>query len=129
MDDLKKDSDFDTEFYVYGIFSGRLYFRGIRASHIFVDPVDGKWTIQSLKSPGKISKLSSENYSAQHYPVGRLEWTVQNNYTDSGKDNWVATLNYANFLGPFGQGGGTKFDGDRLSRGTKLVGDHLSRGT
>ena len=106
MDDLKKDSDFDTEYYVYGIFSGRLYFRGIRASHIFVDPVDGKWTIQSLKSPGKISKLSSEDYSAQHYPVGRLEWTVQNNYTDSGKDNWVAMLNSANFLGPFVQGGG-----------------------
>ena len=104
VDDLKKDSDFDTEFYVYGIFSGRLYFRGIRASHIFVDPVDGKWTIQSLKSPGKISKLSSEDYSAQHYPVGRLEWTVQNNYTDSGKNNWVAMLNYANFLGPFVQG-------------------------
>ena len=79
---MKKDADFDTDFYAYGLYNGRLYFRGIRASHIFVDPVDGKWTIQSLKSPGKISKLSkSEEYSATHYPIGRLEWTVQNNYT------------------------------------------------
>ena len=86
VDDLKKDADFDTDFYAYGLFNGRLYFRGIRASHIFVDPVDGKWTIQSLKSPGKISKLSkSEEYSATHYPIGRLEWTVQNNYTGKRK--------------------------------------------
>ena len=82
---MKKDSDFDTEFYVYGLFNGRLYFRGIRASHIFVDPVDGKWTIQSLKSPGKISKILSDGHSSEHYPIGRLQWTVQNNYTDLGK--------------------------------------------
>ena len=48
MDDLKKDSDFDTEFYVYGIFSGRLYFRGIRASQIFV----GVWDLET----GKLKK-------------------------------------------------------------------------
>jgi hypothetical protein len=76
VDDLKKDSDFDTEFYVNGLFNERLYIRGIRASHIFLDPLDGRWTIQSLKSPGKISKLSEE-YSSVRYPIGRLEWTVE----------------------------------------------------
>ena len=56
-ENLKKNSDFDTEFYVYGLLNDRLYFRGIRASHIFLDPFDGRWTLQSLKNPGKISKL------------------------------------------------------------------------
>ena len=56
-EDLKKNSDFDTEFYAYGLLNDRLYFRGIRASHIFLDPFDGRWTLQSLKNPGKISKL------------------------------------------------------------------------
>ena len=54
-EDLKKNSDFDTEFYAYGLLNDRLYFRGIRASHIFLDPFDGRWTLQSLKNPGKIS--------------------------------------------------------------------------
>ena len=83
VDDLKRDSDFDTEFYVYGLFNDRLYFRGIRASHIFLDPSDGKWTIQSLKSPGKISKLP-DSYSLSRYPIGRLTWTIQNNFTETG---------------------------------------------
>ena len=81
VEDLKKDSDFDTEFYSSGIFNDRLYFRGIRASHIFVDSVDGKWTLQSLKSPGKISKLDIPN---TRYPIGRHQWKVQNNDTQFG---------------------------------------------
>ena len=81
VEDLRKDSDFDTEFYSSGIFNERLYFRGIRASHIFVDPVDGKWTLQSLKNPGKISKLDIPN---TRYPIGRHRWTVQNNETQYG---------------------------------------------
>ena len=82
IDDLKKDSDFDTEFYLSGVLNDRLYFRGIRASHIFVDPVDSKWTIQSLKNPGKISKLM--NVPSTKYPFGRQTWTVQNNETQFG---------------------------------------------
>ena len=31
----------------------------------------------------KLLKSKSEKYSATHYPIGRLEWTVQNNYTGS----------------------------------------------
>ena len=81
VEDLKKDSDFDTEFYSSGIFNDRLYFRGIRASHIFVDAVDGKWTLQSLKNPGKISKLDIPN---TRYPIGRHQWKVQNNDTQFG---------------------------------------------
>ena len=80
VDDLKKNSDFDTEFYAHGLFNDRLYFRGIRASHIFFDPLDNRWTLQSLKSPGKISKLT-EMFSEMKYPIGRLEWTVENNET------------------------------------------------
>lgn len=97
VDDLKKDADFDTEFYVFGLFNERLYFRGIRSSHIFLDPVDGKWTIQSLKSPGKISKLSV--LSDDKYPIGRLEWIVQNNDTEFGicglSDGKIHTLTFS----------------------------------
>ncbi len=82
VDDLKKDSDFDTEFYAYGLFNERLYFRGIRASHIFYDPLDSKWTLQSLKNPSKISKIMTTK--AHEYPIGRIEWTVKNNNTSFG---------------------------------------------
>ena len=81
VDDLKKNSDFDTEFYLSGVYNDRLYFRGIRASHIFMD-FDGKWTLQSLKNPGKISKLTDS--SSTRYPFGRQKWIVQNNETQFG---------------------------------------------
>lgn len=83
VEDLKADSDFDTEYYVYGLRNDRLYFRGIRSSHIFLDPVDNKWTIQSLKNPGKISKLMNAEDSKM-YPIGRQQWKIQNNDTQYG---------------------------------------------
>ena len=53
-----------------------LFWRGIRASHIYFDDTDGRWTLQSLKSSGRMSKLSA-NFSKTGYPFGRLTWNVQ----------------------------------------------------
>ncbi len=53
-----------------------LFWRGIRASHIYFDDADGRWTLQSLKSSGRMSKLSA-NFSKTGYPFGRLTWNVQ----------------------------------------------------
>jgi len=92
---LKDNSDFDVEYYAFGMLNGRIHFRlaikfkvltteiisnqiyrGIRASHIFYDNTDKTWTLESFKTPGRISKLS-ESQSIYGYPFGRLTWTIK----------------------------------------------------
>ena len=51
-------------------------FRGIRASHIFFDSSDGRWTLESLKNKKRKSKLSKD-HSEKGFPLGRLTWTVE----------------------------------------------------
>ena len=52
------------------------FLRGIRASRIFFDSRDDRWTLESLKSPGRRSKLS-KGASGVGYPIGRQTWTVE----------------------------------------------------
>ena len=51
-------------------------FRGMRASRIFFDATDDRWTLESLKSPGRRSKLPTKE-SEFDYPIGRQTWTVE----------------------------------------------------
>ena len=51
-------------------------FRGMRASRIFFDATDDRWTLESLKTPGRRSKLPTKD-SEFDYPIGRQTWTVE----------------------------------------------------
>ena len=51
-------------------------FRGMRASRIFFDATDDRWTLESLKTPGRRSKLPTKE-SEFDYPIGRQTWTVE----------------------------------------------------
>ena len=72
--ELQNDGDFDTEYYVDGLYNERVHFKGVRASHIFFDDEDGRWTLQSFKDPTKRSKLVTN--SSTQFPIGRLTWEV-----------------------------------------------------
>merc|ERR1719376_813754 len=83
--DLAPDSDFDTDYYVYGLVNNRIHFRGIRASHIYFDEGEESWVLESLKNPTKRSKLllsPNELSRGSRYPIGRLEWIVNNTVAD-----------------------------------------------
>ena len=71
-------SAFDTKYLVQGGVrkNGRLYFRGIKSSHIYFDDGDQRWTLQSLLYPGIIVKMIPKGHS-QGFPIGRNTWIVQ----------------------------------------------------
>jgi len=78
----EEDFIFDTEFYPSGMQDGRIYFRGVRSSHMYYKAGErespeswtGNWRIESLKDPNQVLILSTRN--SQGYPFGRFDWQM-----------------------------------------------------
>ena len=42
-------SDYDLYYYIYGLKNGKIYFKGLRNSHIFFDSDQERWILKSLR--------------------------------------------------------------------------------
>ena len=81
---------FDKEYYMDGLQNKRPFFRGVRNSFIYFQPVEadgrerkGNWIIQSDKS--EAHKLILGSIDSQGYPFGRYPWIVGQNISVCGQ--------------------------------------------
>ena len=80
-------NEFDTQYYALGYLNDKIVFHGLKFSWIYFDSNDGRWTIQSLRNPQKISKLINDG-STDGTPIGRQNWiTIGNGICDLESDS------------------------------------------